>query len=377
MLGNALERGIAYNSMRVESLSRLEVVLGNGRLITCGSGDAVSTRHLYKHGIGPNLDGLFVQSNYGIVTAATYQLTRRRPRHFTFHLGLSETALPVFLERLRTIREDYHFDSIVHVGNEARTRFTLKPLVESWARESGRLSPEQAWRTMSRQTHAWTAVGNISGPPGAVRELKRALKRAFGGLGTLRLYSKKQLAFGRRVARLLRLDRLDLLLRVAGEFEGLNHGVPTDATLSALIEPNRGVAPAEAVDGSHLGILFCVPLAPLRAADGQRMVEIAQLVCADYGFGPEITLNALTARLLEAVISVSFDKRKDDRVAAAHACIRALHQALMGSGYHPYRVSTELMDLIANDGPEWQTVAELKQVLDPCHIIAPGRYNRL
>ncbi|XYH93734.1 hypothetical protein ACMHYB_38630 [Sorangium sp. So ce1128] len=48
----------------------MEVVLANGDVVRTGMGAMTGNRswHVYKHGFGPSVDGLFMQSNFGIVT---------------------------------------------------------------------------------------------------------------------------------------------------------------------------------------------------------------------------------------------------------------------------------------------------------------------
>ena len=48
----------------------MEVVLADGSLLRTGMGAMAGNRawHLYKRGLGPTLDQLFMQSNFGIVT---------------------------------------------------------------------------------------------------------------------------------------------------------------------------------------------------------------------------------------------------------------------------------------------------------------------
>lgn len=71
-VGNSLERGGGYTPMRdhFASVCGLEVVLPNGDLVRTGMGALpnAKTWQQYKYGFGPYLDGMFSQSNLGIVT---------------------------------------------------------------------------------------------------------------------------------------------------------------------------------------------------------------------------------------------------------------------------------------------------------------------
>ena len=48
----------------------MEVVLANGDVLRTGMGAMGNSKawHVYKRGLGPSADGLFMQSNFGIVT---------------------------------------------------------------------------------------------------------------------------------------------------------------------------------------------------------------------------------------------------------------------------------------------------------------------
>jgi 4-cresol dehydrogenase (hydroxylating) len=71
-LGNALERGGGRTPMRDhwDAVCGLEVVLANGEVLRTGMGAMPGSEvwHHYKYGFGPYVDGLFSQSNFGIVT---------------------------------------------------------------------------------------------------------------------------------------------------------------------------------------------------------------------------------------------------------------------------------------------------------------------
>jgi FAD/FMN-containing dehydrogenase len=71
-MGNALERGGGRTPMREhwDAVCGLEVVLANGEVLRTGMGAMPNSEvwHHFKYGYGPYVDGIFSQSNYGIVT---------------------------------------------------------------------------------------------------------------------------------------------------------------------------------------------------------------------------------------------------------------------------------------------------------------------
>jgi len=71
-IGNSLERGGGRGPLRdhFATVCGMEVVLANGELMRTGMGamPASKTWQQYKYGFGPYVDGMFSQSNFGIVT---------------------------------------------------------------------------------------------------------------------------------------------------------------------------------------------------------------------------------------------------------------------------------------------------------------------
>jgi len=83
VLGNALDRGAGYTPYfdHFGMTCGLEVVLPDATVLRTGDGALTGSRmaSLNKSGFGPLLDGLFSQSNFGIVTSATIWLMPRPP----------------------------------------------------------------------------------------------------------------------------------------------------------------------------------------------------------------------------------------------------------------------------------------------------------
>lgn len=79
-IGNAMDHGVGYTTNRFrnhfDSHCGMEVVLPTGELVRTGMGamPAATTWQQYKYGVGPTVDGLFAQSNFGIVTKMGFWL---------------------------------------------------------------------------------------------------------------------------------------------------------------------------------------------------------------------------------------------------------------------------------------------------------------
>src|SRR5258708_3317293 len=72
VIGNTLDHGMTNLPYGVDMGMQcgMEVVLANGEVMRTGMGAMPGSRawHVYKRGLGPTPDQLFMQSNYGIVT---------------------------------------------------------------------------------------------------------------------------------------------------------------------------------------------------------------------------------------------------------------------------------------------------------------------
>ena len=72
VIGNTLDHGVTYLPYGQDMAAQcgMEVVLANGDVLRTGMGAMPDNKswHLYKRGLGPTPDQLFMQSNYGIVT---------------------------------------------------------------------------------------------------------------------------------------------------------------------------------------------------------------------------------------------------------------------------------------------------------------------
>ncbi len=389
LIGNALERGIGYFASRADSLSGMDVVLGDGRMLRTGFGHfaGAQTTHLYRQGIGPDLGALFYQSNFGVVTAAGVPLLHRRECHAAAVVSVAEAQeLPRLIDALQALRTRGLIQVVAHVGNRHRTHLAVGAGVAERLAASGLAGAglQQAVADVIREEGfgAWSAVWGVMGTRAQVRLAERETARALKGLGKLIFLDADRLRRAERLLPWLRMTRWGrrqaLLLPGLKPYFGLAAGVPTDEPLKGLswalgiLPPRPGMNP----DEEGWGMLYCLPFMPIGGSQARRAAELTETIYGRYGFTAYITLNLVDERVMEAVINLAFDARSPEHTRRAHAASRALHEAFMAEGWMPYRVGVQDMPLVVReDDLFWQLAGEIKSVFDPNGIIAPGRYN--
>ena len=386
VLGNALERGIGYFSSRAGSLSGLEVVLGNGTLLKTGFGHfaGAQTTHVYKYGIGPGLDGLFFQSNFGIVCSAGLDLIHHQGLHRSAILRIQEVAqLPALVDGLAELRRREVIRMVVHIGNRARTFCTLAPLVY------GQMGPgrtrEGAEALMQQEGFGpWSAVAGWSGSEAEVRVAERELRRVMRGRAKVIILDDQRLAKAGRLLKLLSVfpaaRRKAMILRAMAPIYGLSHGIPTDAALPSIYwaagEWPTTHADEAQPDASKSGQLYFLPMLPLSGAVAAEAVALIDRETQAHRIVAPMTLNIMDERCLEIVLSLAFRRDVPAEVESAHACLARLEELFLARGWPPYRVGLQSMSRMVRSGdPFWETARAIKSVLDPNGIIAPGRYS--
>lgn len=404
LIGNALERGVGYFASRADCLSGLEVVLGNGQMIRTGFGhfEGARTTHIFKHGIGPSLDGLFSQSNFGIVTAAGIDLMPEPPAHMAMVVRLDHPdKLAGFIDVLADMARRDVVRTVVHVANRHRTQIAMAPLVCRALAESGETGPPSDRGTgppsrrgtgdLRRLAESlieeqgfgpWSAVGGVMGTHDQLREARGVIRAALRGVARVLFLNDGLIAAAKAAARLTAfvpwVRRKRALLAAVEPLYGLAKGIPTDDPMHSVWWPVTGALgpDKEDPDQSRCGLLYCLPVLPANGRAVQEAMEHVERVYSKHGFVPYITLNTMDDRSLECVINMAFDRSKPEQVSAAHACNDELTGDFVKQGYIPYRVGVQSMPLVVSEkDPFWQTVWELKKALDPNGIISPGRYN--
>lgn len=390
ILGNALDRGVGYFGPRVDDVFGLEVVTGAGTVLHTGFrrlGEDSPLAHSHPYGLGPMLDGLFFQGNFGIVTSACLRLRPRPQREVAVSMALRrDDDLPPFIDALAQLKREGLLTSVTHIGNRSRTRATLMAgLVRYFEAECGasaeRARGEAEAALALVAPHEWTAMAAVTGTAAQVRAVLGEVRRRIGRVARVRVVTDALLDLGYRVSHALRAvpwARANAAAIAAiRPLHGLVRGEPTDVAVDNLLwQFGRTDLPASQLDASNCGLLYVNPALPLDGACVSRFVRQMRDVAAGFGFDLPVTINVETPTSLVAVANLVFDRSVPSQVDSAHACARALLQLIRREGLEVYRARVDVMaDVVDPGSPYWQTVRALKTALDPDNIIAPGRYN--
>jgi len=390
LIGNAMDRGVGYFDSRAHGISDMEVVLGNGQMIRTGFShyNNAQTSNLYPYGVGPSLDGLFPQANFGIVTAACIDLMPKPDNHMSAIIKIdAEEKLPVLIDALVSLRSRGVIATVAHVGNRERSHITLAPLLYDQLVQAGDPKGEATRSKAVAILEAagfgpWSAAIGILGTKAQLALAKKEIRKAVGGFATTMFLSDRLIERAKWIARTLSFIpavRKQLMMLLAIEpIYGFTAGRATDQSLKAVYWAAGDYEHLDAPDPdlSDSGVLFCLPIIPAAGNTVREVVSDTRDTFARHGFEAAITVNLMSTKAMEGVVSLAFDRRDHERTKKAHACIQEMEARYMEQGYPPYRVGINSMHhVVREDDPFWQTVRDLKQVLDPNNIIAPGRYN--
>jgi 4-cresol dehydrogenase (hydroxylating) len=385
LVGNTLDRGFGHTRYGDHFLTTcgMEVVLADGRVLDTGYGHYPNAQaaRVYRYGVGPSLDGIFCQSNYGIVTRIGLWLMPE-PEDFAFFLAQvdRDEDLPALVDALRPLRMSGMLNTALHIGNDLRMFSTTKRY--PWEAAGGVTPLPENLRARMRHSEklgAWNAGGSISGTKAHVRATRKAIKQALKGVARLRFVDDRLLSFGERMTRALSpfglLTREREQLRALKPVYGLLKGQPAEEALQGTRWRLRQ-DPGELLDplDTGAGLMWISPVLPMTGRAAREVMGIVEPIFNRFGFDALATFTMINERAMIAILNIYYDKADPNETAEAMTCYDTLVPELMNAGYIPYRVGLRGLPKVHRDDVFWDVAQQIKQALDPGDIIARGRY---
>ncbi len=368
VVGNLVERGHGYTPYadRAARAASLEVVLANGEVVETGYasfGTGLVSR-LEAVGCGPSLDGLFLQSNLGIVTRATLHLMPAPERVAMVVAGIDEVeAVGPFVDAVRSLRLDGVFNGAAQLANVYR-RLAYVPGIEATLTTRPVAVEEALAICAPHGIHRWNGLLSVYGRAKVVDAQVEVLTSTLRPLATtLKAFDVAQ-----------RDDIPPAWRGIAGLVAGRLPPGGVGVNRMYFRKP-AGAERTSDPERDRCGFVWCPSAVPARGADALRVITLVERTLLAHGFEPDLALSYFRDRSIHAMASIVFDRDVPGEDERALACHDALAKELVALGCPPVRLGLHSMHLVPG-GPSAELVETLRRALDPGRVIAPGRYER-
>ena len=387
LIGNALEKGYGITPVmdHWSGIMRLEAVLPNGELYRntfqeFGAGAADS---VYKWKVGPYLDGLFAQGNFGIVTQATIALSPRPDVVGQFIAFVDDAHLGQAVEATRRVMERY--GSIIGGVNLMNAHRVLSMVEKkSFWKIKGTRSEYYIHRMMRRRSvPQWSVMVGIYSPAELQHAVARGLKKEFAPISSHTVYLNRwRVNLGKTLFGFLP-DWFSLKRTLMAIEHGLDalEGVPTEVALPLAYLKNPHHTPERHLHPDHdgAGLLWYVPIVPTTPELAVQFAKGVKDILVEENLEPLITLSAVSSRILATNIPIVFNRDDASEVAHAKSALKKLMKLSVDLGCFPDRLDIDTMREFYDHatGTCFDLIDTIKNAVDPNGIINPGRYSRL
>lgn len=393
VVGNILERGFGHSPFgdRFGHSCSYEVVLGNGTILQTGS-LAYNQLNVHKpdtchtqRTAGPMVEGLFSQSNFGIVSKLCIWLMPRPQKILPFiALFKSHEDFLSAIEPISRLKSLGVANSTIHIGNSMRI---LSSNV-SWQGITGIVPEEEINMQLTKLgIGQWVMSGGLYGTRTMVKVYKKELIKQLKASGDVKINFLEPQLIKKVSALLNRLPR-NLLTTLKSQLEfaqgliDIHTGKPSNLFLkgSYHLHPNGFPATFDekldiAKDGC--GLIWVSPTTSANRQSVNQLLSMLKETFEAQGFHLYATLSFINDRSIAIICNPIFDVTNDNEISRAQKCTAIALKNCFDDGFPPYRVANAHWDLFYQQLTEehQNLITAVKKQLDPNNIVSPGRYG--
>ncbi len=360
VIGNFLENGVTYlpQAQDMAAYCGMEVVLANGDVLRTGMGAMPDNRswHVYKRGLGPTLDQLFMQSNFGIVTKLGVWLMPWPECYMPLWLrAWSDDDLGPIVDMLRSLMLDRTIENVPQLWNAVSMASVISSRAP-WYQGDDPM-PDEAIDHMARELGIgrWTMRFALYGDEAVVDHRFAKVKAAFERIPGVEVWGEKHAP-----------EAMDTLEH---PFDRVQAGVPN-------LGINQMTGWYGGDEGGHIGFS---PVGRLTGKDAVEMRDVIRgLIEREARLDYAAVLIPTNARSFVHITMVIFDTKDEAQTRRAYETSKLLVREAAQFGYGEYRAHLDFMDLASEqysfNGHAYRRFVEtIKDAVDPNGILAPGK----
>lgn len=362
VVGNSLDNGITYMPYGADHMAPcgLEVVLASGEVLRTGMGAMPNNRswHLYRRSLGPTLDPLFMQSNYGIVTKMGIWLMPEPECFLPFWVRVPKDAdIGPLVDAVRRLRLDRTIEGVPCIYNTLLVASVMARR-DKWFDGAGPV-PDAIIDKIAAELGLgrWNMSAALYGDEQVVDHNFAKIKQALAHIPNVRIEGEK--------CPLARVKELPIPRdRIIGGYPNLD-----------MYHITRWYGGEE---GGHVDFSPVIPLTGTDALKVNRLMRglVEQRANLDF-FSASLAINARSAIQVSMIL---FDTKNEEQARKAYDTAKMLVREAAKEGYGEYRAHLDFMDLATSqfsfgDHAYRRFCESIKDAVDPNGILSPGRYG--
>ncbi|HEX5419029.1 MAG TPA: FAD-binding oxidoreductase [Gammaproteobacteria bacterium] len=371
VMGNALDHGAGYTMNPYRDHFRahcgMEVVLGDGELVRTGMGalPGSQTWQQFSYGYGPYLDGIFSQSNFGVVTKMGIWLL---PEPEAYLEGIVNAQRHDDIIPLVDIMSYLMNSGIQNAGTNLQSPLRFAAASHPDVQELLTRADEDAKQALNRfaaenKIPFWSNVLKFYGPEEVVRAQWNYAKQRFASA-----IPDVELRDGPFYRFPLSDDQ------IKGVRDESNFGIPSLSIFSIGARSPTNPTPTD-------GHLWFSPVIPMT---GEAVLESQRVLTATLReLGHKVSVNVFPQSYHPRtfLVLIGFPIMHDvEANRSVRASFRRLIQVAAQHGWAEYRTHTAFMDDCArvysfNDHALLRLHERIKDAVDPNGILSAGRYG--
>jgi 4-cresol dehydrogenase (hydroxylating) len=374
LMGNCLEGGFGSTPKgnKRKEITCVQGVFGNGERFDTGC---------FPGSIGPDLAGIFVQSNYAIITQLRIALNRVFDDYRSFMVGVHcEADLIGLIDALRELRQQGTIINQVIITN-AIDAVAVAGAEVARASAGKLLTNVEAAAVLSRPLIPFapiSAFGAVYGTRAEVRAKRRAmrhmLRKHLGSGASIRYLSNTTLGLIQKILTSWPLSRIPAVAEITHMLEyyeavhGIMQGTTSDVGVIGLLG-----AVKETYEDTRL--MWYSSRISSRSEDVDKFTKVVSQCYERHRFPWPLEMLLVTANDIIAIQKVDWTKGNAEEEARAWELYESLKQDLTQAGYFPYRLGVQSQAKAPYPEERRRALQRLKETFDPGGVIAPGRYG--